>query len=178
MMASPAEPSPRPDSSPCKMRFPLIVALTAGLAGCPAETPAPSSTATPPSSNPSGTAAVDESGLTTPTAIGELDGTWRVVSINGDPADVPPDLLVVIDGAGYSESVRGRTVAEADLIADPDAGPKTYDLSYTSGEFNGRTLRGIYELSDGELRTASAPPGNARPTAFDGPVEVWEMRRD
>ena len=144
-------------------------ALAAGLvlAGCSAESPAPP----PPAPSPPPAPAA-------PADAGELDGRWRVVSINGRAAGVPPGLTVAIDGGTYAESVGGEIVAGAGLTADPAADPKVYDLSYTSGEFAGRTLRGIYELDGGTLRTAAAPPGGDRPTGFGGGTEVWELRRE
>ena len=96
---------------------------------------------------------------------------WRMVSYVNDgkkeaPAAKKENVAgVVYNGKGFALAL-GRTRTQGSYKLDPSKTPMQIDISLTSGDGKGPTIKGIYEVKGGTLRACYAPPGKARPTAF------------
>jgi len=105
-----------------------------------------------------------------PPALGEMQGTWTMLSFTVDGNDVGADVLVTWQRIVRDKHVvwkdGDRTFIELDIQIDPTKAPKTLDSTVATGEEKGQTLLAIYELKDDVLRVCFAMPGDPRPTEF------------
>src|SRR5262249_26169293 len=98
----------------------------------------------------------------------KLQGTWVVVSCEGDGEKVPKEILekevvrFVIGPDTITIKVDGESKGEDRYTLNPNADPKTIDLSDTEG----RKALGIYSLEGDKLRICWTERGKARPTEF------------
>jgi uncharacterized protein (TIGR03067 family) len=111
---------------------------------------------------------------------------WRLVSYVNDgkketPAAKKENVAgVVYNGKGFALAL-GRTRTVGSYKLDPSKTPMQIDMSLTSGDGKGATVKGIYEVKGGTLMACYAPPGKARPTAFSSTpgsgnrLFVWQM---
>jgi uncharacterized protein (TIGR03067 family) len=105
-------------------------------------------------------------------ATKELDkftGTWTAASIVEDGKEVAKDevekVSLTVKGEGYTFR-RGDAVIEGTHKLDPSKTPKTIDAVRSSGPDKGKTILGIYELTDDTYKVCFAPAGQDRPTEF------------
>ena len=102
----------------------------------------------------------------------ELDkfaGTWKAVSIVEDGKEVPKDevekVSLTVKGDDYTFR-RGDAVIEGTHKLDPGKTPKTIDAVRSTGPNKGKSILGIYELTDDTYKVCFAGPGQDRPTEF------------
>ncbi len=105
-----------------------------------------------------------------------IAGTWQieVLEINGNrSAGEDVKQLTVVNGADGTWSLRseGNEVGRGTTTIDPSQSPKTIDIQPTSGQDQGKTYRGIYELGKTSRKLCFAPAGKDRPTAFSSNAE-------
>jgi len=104
-----------------------------------------------------------------------LQGGWTMVLVfrNGEAA--PPDLAksgeLVIEDQEYRAKL-GSNAMTAAIKIDSSKSPKEIDLSVSSGENKGQTLKGIYKITGDDLTicrglTSKEP----RPTEFAAPLD-------
>jgi uncharacterized protein (TIGR03067 family) len=102
----------------------------------------------------------------------ELDkftGTWKAASMVEDGKEAPRDevekVSLTVKGEDYTFR-RGDAVIEGTHRLDPSKTPKAIDAVRNSGPDKGKTILGIYELTDDAYKVCFAPPGQDRPTEF------------
>jgi uncharacterized protein (TIGR03067 family) len=99
----------------------------------------------------------------------KFEGTWVMASGENDgkplAADVVKKARLVIQGERHTVKVGNDTYVGTHKL-DPNKSPKTIDVKDTDGPFKGKTLKGIYELTDEAFRICIAPPDKDRPTEF------------
>ena len=100
-----------------------------------------------------------------------IAGTWQieVLEINGNrSAGEDVQQLTVVNGADGTWSLRsdGNEIARGTTSIDPSQNVKTIDIQPTSGQDQGKTYRGIYELGKTTRKLCFAPAGKDRPADF------------
>lgn len=105
-----------------------------------------------------------------------IAGTWQieVLEINGNrSAGEDVKQLTVVNGADGTWSLRsdGNEVGRGTTSIDPSQKVKTIDIQPTSGQDQGKTYRGIYELGKTTRKLCFAPAGKDRPTDFSSNAE-------
>ena len=101
----------------------------------------------------------------------QIAGTWQiqVLEINGNrSAGEDVKHLTVVNGADGTWSLRsdGNEIARGTTSIDPSQSVKTIDIQPTSGQDQGKTYRGIYELGKTTRKLCFAPAGKDRPADF------------
>jgi uncharacterized protein (TIGR03067 family) len=98
-----------------------------------------------------------------------IDGKWEVVSMtkNGKADDTWAGAAREHAGDKYTMSKAGGKSVSGTMKVDADK--KTIDLMPNEGQYKGKTLAGVYELTGDTLKIAFAEPGKDRPAkAADG----------
>ncbi len=101
----------------------------------------------------------------------QLEGIWRVVSLESDGNKVMDDdakkLKVVIGEDGsWSLTSEEKDVTQGTSTIDPTKTPKTIDFTVTAGDDKGKQSLGIYEVGENTVKFCVAPSGKERPTEF------------
>jgi len=100
----------------------------------------------------------------------KFDGTWQAVSITQDGKEAPKSdvdkVTLTVKGERYTLKTAGGEAIEGTHKLDPTKTPRTIDAVRSSGPDKGKTILGIYELTDDTFKVCFAPPGKDRPTAF------------
>lgn len=105
-----------------------------------------------------------------------IAGTWQIVAltVNGNRSqDEDLHKLTVVNGADGTWSLRSEDneIVRGTTSIDPTLKPKTIDIQPTTGNDQGKTYPGIYELNQTTRKLCFAPPGKDRPTAFNSTAE-------
>jgi len=97
-------------------------------------------------------------------ADGPLDGKWEVVSItkNGKADDTWVGAVREHAGDKYTMAKAGGKSVSGTMTVT--AAHKTIDMMPNEGQYKGKTLAGVYELTGDTLKIAFAEPGKERPT--------------
>jgi uncharacterized protein (TIGR03067 family) len=99
----------------------------------------------------------------------KFEGTWEMASGERDGKPEPAALVkkssLIIQGDRHTVKLGDDTYVGTHVL-DPTKSPKTIDVKDTEGPFKGKTLKGIYELTDEAFRVCFAPPDKDRPTEF------------
>lgn len=106
--------------------------------------------------------------MSTPSAPGELDGTWVPIA-----ADVSGQALVVrelrvarfvLESGGYEIIDRSDHVVDrGDIRVDRSVFPPAMDIVGLSGPYAGRTMHAIFELNGDRLTVCYDLDGSERP---------------
>jgi uncharacterized protein (TIGR03067 family) len=99
----------------------------------------------------------------------DLEGSWELKSVVRDGKEQPPPP---VDLGKAVMTFKGETLAmtakddskKAAFTVDPTKKPRTIDIVAEDGPDKGKTLKGIYEVKDDELRMCIADAGKDRPT--------------
>ncbi len=104
--------------------------------------------------------------------VDKLQGVWKGFSAEMNGKAVPEAQAtaneITVTGTTWviKDTVK-KTQQTAVISVDPAQSPKALDLTFTEGPNKGLTARGIYEVSELELKFClSAYGSNKRPTAF------------
>ena len=92
-----------------------------------------------------------------------IDGKWEVVSMtkNGKADDTWAGATREHAGDKYMMSKSGGKSVSGTMKVS--AAHKTIDLMPDEGQYKGKTLAGVYELTGDTLKIAFAEPGKERP---------------
>jgi uncharacterized protein (TIGR03067 family) len=99
---------------------------------------------------------------------GALQGKWTIVSVerDGKAQDNFKDGIRVFQGDKYTITTKSGTTLTGTFQLDPSKSPKAMDMMPGEGQFKGKTLQGIYELTGDTLKICFAEPGKDRPKDF------------
>jgi uncharacterized protein (TIGR03067 family) len=82
-------------------------------------------------------------------ALAAFQGTWKAVDLerNGEktPEDERPFQELVIDGKTFTYKI-GDVAHRGTFTIDPSKSPRAIDRTHEDGEFQGKTLKGVYKI--------------------------------
>ena len=108
-----------------------------------------------------------------PKGFENLQGTWVVTAVPGNPVPAGMHAAFVVTGDKYHGIENGKINERGTITLATTATPMTIDLAITEGTSSGKTQVGIVEVNQDTVRLALAEPGaTTRPTGFDGNVLV------
>jgi uncharacterized protein (TIGR03067 family) len=101
--------------------------------------------------------------------VAKMEGTWKIVSWEQDGKAVSGEyvkkVVVTVKGDRFTLMTPDATT-EGRFKVDVTKKPKEIDATPAKGAFEGKTLRGVYELSGDTCKACFAPPGKDRPREF------------
>lgn len=121
--------------------------------------------------------------------LDKLHGTWILVSAARDGKNLPEaevkktrirfdgERFVFPDAAGIGTSQQGV------ITVDPSKTPKWMDAKAADNNAKGELSLGIYEIVGDDYKVCFAPPGQARPKAFESKsgsghiFQVWKREK-
>jgi uncharacterized protein (TIGR03067 family) len=96
-------------------------------------------------------------------------GTWKLTSVEVEGKGMPPEQFksarLALKGPHFSYTEQGRT-SHGTFKVDVSKSPRHIDVTFTDGPQKGKTLVGIYELTDKTYKVCLGMPGKSRPTSF------------
>jgi uncharacterized protein (TIGR03067 family) len=98
-------------------------------------------------------------------------GTWQVVSleVNGNKSSDEDARKITVENQAdgtWIIKVDDKEVSRGTSTIDPTKKPKTIDFVPATGDSQGRTHLGIYELTEKTRKLCFAEPDKERPTEF------------
>jgi uncharacterized protein (TIGR03067 family) len=101
----------------------------------------------------------------------KFKGTWRMSSKEVDgkkfSGEEIKDVIATSDGSGRVTVRRGdKVIGEGTVKLDPTKKPKTINVTFTEGEYKGKTVLGIYEIESDAFQVCIVRPGGERPAEF------------
>lgn len=98
----------------------------------------------------------------------QLQGTWVIASINGQPMpEGAPPMTLTFAGDKYHQTVGGNVNERGSIKVDASKKPMTIDLLIAEGDDAGKIQLGIFEVTGDTLRANLDTPGaGQRPTDF------------
>jgi uncharacterized protein (TIGR03067 family) len=101
--------------------------------------------------------------------VAKMEGTWKIVSWEQDGQAVSEEdvkkAVMTVKGDRFTLTTPQQTT-EGSLKLDSTKKPKEIDATPAKGAFEGKTLLGVYELSEDTGKLCFAPPGQDRPKEF------------
>ena len=101
------------------------------------------------------------------------EGTWRMTSFKagGKRAFEGSENLFTIEITKDQMVWKSGTTTQLTNTykVDPTKKPAWIDLTYTSGPGKGKTVKGVFEVKDGELTINHGSENGDRPTSIDDP---------
>ncbi len=114
-----------------------------------------------------------------------LEGNWRVVSVEVDGAKLPADQVrgfTLNLKAGRFVSDMGEQKQTGTYSVDASANPKRFDIVPADGPDKGKTRPMVYSLDGNVLRLCGSEIGTERPADFETKnrhgVILMVLRRD
>jgi uncharacterized protein (TIGR03067 family) len=107
-------------------------------------------------------------------ALDQMQGTWQVVTFNGQTAPEGVDVHLTFTGDKYEQWANGSADERGSFRVNPATKPASIDLMIAEGSDAGKLQLGVYEITGDTLSlTFSAPSDPVRPkTLADGAVVV------
>jgi uncharacterized protein (TIGR03067 family) len=107
-------------------------------------------------------------------------GTWKIVSVNGQP--MPAKMQWVVEGDHYNVRMDGKSMEKWNITID--AGKKHVDAFHhdtPKGTYGGK-LKGIYEIKGDSLKVCYDMTGQQYPKSFEAgpglPQVTYEFKRE
>lgn len=102
-------------------------------------------------------------------SLAQLQGTWRVVSLEIDGAPVPPAAFsqarIEVDGDRFVSRGMGADYT-GEISVDDAASPATFTLTFKAGPEAGHANHGIYETEGERWRFCLQMRGGDAPKSF------------
>jgi uncharacterized protein (TIGR03067 family) len=107
-------------------------------------------------------------------ALDQIQGTWQVVTFNGENAPAGVDVHLTFTGDKYEQWANGTADERGSFKVNPATKPAAIDLMIAEGSDAGKLQLGVYEINGDTLSlTFSAPSDPVRPkTLAEGAVVV------
>lgn len=108
-------------------------------------------------------------------ALDSLQGSWQIVTFNGQDAPPGVDLSLVFTGDKYEQWTNGSVEERGSVKLDPATKPMSIDLLIAEGNDAGKVQLGLAEITADTLSLSFAAPGdpNRPKTPADG--VVWAV---
>ena len=107
-------------------------------------------------------------------AVDQIQGSWQIVTFNGQDAPAGTDARLTFTGDKYEQSTAGSVEERGTFKLNPATKPMSIDLMIAEGTDAGKLQLGLYEVNGETLSLSFAAPGDAvRPkTPADGVINV------
>jgi uncharacterized protein (TIGR03067 family) len=92
-------------------------------------------------------------------ALKPAQGTWVVKTFNGQPAG-EGEVLLIITGDKYAQSISGTVNERGTLAIDPAKKPMTIDLTIQEGDDAGKLQLGLVEIAGDTMTLKLNVPGS------------------
>jgi len=92
-------------------------------------------------------------------ALKPAQGTWVVKTFNGQPAG-EGEMLLIITGDKYAQSINGTVNERGTLAIDPAKKPMTIDLTIQEGDDAGKLQLGLVEIAGDTMTLKLNVPGS------------------
>ena len=108
-------------------------------------------------------------------AKSDLDGTWKAISFEQDGRALPEEKLKEVgvtfseDSYFFTSGVRVAGALKGTVSVDPQAKPKSFELTAKAGVYEGKVFKGIYRLEEDTLTLCFVWPTKERPKEFVSP---------
>jgi RNA polymerase sigma factor (sigma-70 family) len=108
-------------------------------------------------------------------AKSDLEGTWKAVSFEQDGRALPEEKLKEVgvtfseDSYFFTSGLRVAGALKGTVSVDPEAKPKSFELTAKSGVYEGKVFKGIYRLEEDTLTLCFVWPTKERPQEFVSP---------
>lgn len=105
-------------------------------------------------------------------ALDQIQGTWQVVTMNGQDVPAGVDVHLTFSGDKYEQSANGTVEERGAFKVNPATKPGSIDLMIAEGSDAGKLQLGLYEITGDTLSLSFSAPGDpVRPkTPADGAV--------
>ena len=105
-------------------------------------------------------------------ALDQIQGTWQVVTMNGQDAPARVDAHLTFTEDKYEQWANGTAEERGTFKVNPATKPASINLMIAEGSDAGKLQIGVYEINGDKLSlTFSAPSDPVRPkTLTDGAV--------
>ena len=102
-----------------------------------------------------------------PAALKPFQGTWVLTTPDGKPLAQSGELVIVITGDKYAQSVAGAVNERGTIKLDTTKKPMWIDLAITEGEDAGKNQVGLIEVTAGVMKGVFSSAGSTvRPTSL------------
>jgi len=107
-------------------------------------------------------------------AVDQIQGTWQIVTFNGQDAPAGVDVHLTFTGDKYEQWANGTVEERGTFKVNPATKPASIDLSIAEGSDAGKLQLGLYEINGETLSISFSAPGDpVRPkTPADGVINV------
>lgn len=95
----------------------------------------------------------------------KLQGNWTIMADerDGQPVSTDKGAKVTFTNDKFVTASGGKTLRQGSIKLDPTKKPKTIDVTYTEGEFKGKTFHGVYTLEGDTWTICYNLTGDERP---------------
>ena len=93
-------------------------------------------------------------------ALDQLQGSWQIVTFNGQDAPPGLDASLVFTGDKYEQWANGSVQERGSIKLDPSTKPMSMDLLIAEGDDAGKVQLGLAEISGDTLSLSFATPGD------------------
>jgi uncharacterized protein (TIGR03067 family) len=96
-----------------------------------------------------------------------LQGTWVMLTPDGQPVAPNGEVTIVVTGDKYVQSENGAITERGTIKLDATKKPMWVDILITEGDDAGKTQVGLIEVTGDTVTGALKPPGDSvRPTTL------------
>ncbi|MFI5178076.1 MAG: TIGR03067 domain-containing protein [Vicinamibacterales bacterium] len=92
-------------------------------------------------------------------ALDQIQGSWQVVTFNGQDAPAGVEAYLVFTGDKYEQWTNGSVDERGSITLDPSTKPMSIDLIIAEGSDAGKRQLGLADITGDTLSLAFAAPG-------------------
>ncbi|HET9371564.1 MAG TPA: TIGR03067 domain-containing protein [Vicinamibacterales bacterium] len=94
-----------------------------------------------------------------PKELAALQGTWVIVTANGESVEGGAEITLTFSGDKYNQGINGEIVERGTIKVDASKKPMTIDLNIAEGNDAGKLQLGVIEVSGTTMTGNLGAPG-------------------